>query len=195
MVISDAVSILFTLVDEFVPEKHQPLLYDPASHEPRWHQYSLIGHVFKSLETALRFRALTGINVGVEAILHDAGKLKQFGEAMRRGRPVSFIGHEPISATIARRLGLNEESQLLIRHHDISYRLRHDRVLGRACRGQTDLLPKLLVLAAVDTVAKGWTQLQVIQRPEVAKKFRLICQSDGLSDELAPILDEAIRTW
>ena len=191
----DSLTILFDLARKYIPVEHRPLLFSSDQHEPNWHQFSLIGHTIQSVEFAFYLQVLTGIDVTREALLHDVGKLKQFGDAMRNGRSVSFIGHEQVSARIVREIGMGREFQLLVRHHDVSYRHRPDRVLGHVCSGNKQLLTKLLILATADTVAKGWTEAQRQQRPEVAAKFQQVCKHAELESTLAPILTEAILNW
>lgn len=183
-----------SLVEQFVAPKVQPLLRSPATHEPKYHEFSLVDHCLRVIAAAERLVSVTGIDVADEAIWHDVGKLVQINRA-QQWRQGIFIGHEVISANIARRRCLPEEICQIIEHHNVSYAHRADRVLPKVCQGDVNVLRRLLVLATADSVGKGWIESQQAQRPEIAEKFHEICRLAEIDGQFPETLAEAILTW
>ena len=183
-----------TLADELVAPQCQPLLRSPATHEPKYHEFSLVDHCLRVIAASERLVAGTGVDVAQEAMLHDVGKLVQINRSGQWRKGI-FIGHELISADIARRRGVSPDGCLIIEHHNVSYAHRADRVLPKVCNGDVEILRRLLVLAAADSVGKGWIASQRVQRPDIAEKFREICRLAGVDGQFPETLAEAILTW
>jgi len=146
------------------------------------------------VESAQRILALTGVDVVTAAVFHDLGKLGMFDNAIATG-DYFFAGHEQLSVKLAEEQGLSGDVLHIIRYHDISYQHKPDNILSKLCAGDVGMLRHLLAIAACDTAGKGWTDAQCVQRPQVAEKFRQVCEMAYVNPQFAGVIQQACLEW
>lgn len=183
------------------------LLQDrPEHHAPAWHIHGILGHIFNVIVAAERLKEMTGVDVIDAATLHDIGKIYQFPAALKRFQAgqdgsTEYLGHEQLSASVAKRHGLGSMHRAVIDAHQHAYTQARPRTILKKLDCLTRENPIAvkcwLVLCAADAVGKGFTPNQIIQRPQIAQKFREVAETAQLSsnNKTLRICCEAVERW
>lgn len=187
----------------FARKSMTPRLYqrflkdDPQDHAPSWHEYGLLGHMQSVWVVAKELTMISQVDIRRIALLHDAGKIRQFGNAVRMRRAGlephhAYVGHEHQSARIAAQNGMSDMDQRVIAiHHWIYLGAGATKITDYLLRDQ-ESVKKWLLLCAADARGKGWTENQKIQKPGLEQIIIEVAGDAGLPPN-SPALELAIE--
>lgn len=169
-------------------------------HDPKWHEFGVLGHVERVFRHAVQIRRLTGIDVIKLALWHDIGKLAKDGRKEKKDKPgeFTFKGHEKKSEDYLRqhrRAEFSEEDLFLVANHGI---IRGDNTVEQIvelCSGDNDRLKKLVFICAADTAGKGYTAAQDVERQQLAPKFFELALKAGLGSRIAGLVQQIVLEW
>ena len=167
----------------------------PSDHDPKWHEFGVLGHIEKVFRNAMKIRDETGIDVVKVALWHDIGKF-----CVRRAKrdipgEFSFKCHEEASVAYLRGkypTYFDDEELFLIANHAV---IRGDSTAEQIvdlCNGSMDVLKRLVFLCAADICGKGFTPDQQKQRDELAPKFYALALQAGLTSDLAKLVQQIV---
>lgn len=165
-----------------------------CDHDPKWHEFGVLGHTKKVFNNAIEIKSLTGIDIVKAALWHDIGKFIVRYEKPDKLGEYSFKGHEKESEKYLREKcpdNFTKDDLFLVANHGL---IRGDSAavdIVDKCN-DVQLLRKLILICAADISGKGFTKAQKEQRERLAAKFEELANLAGLD---AILVKDIILKW
>ncbi len=164
-------------------------------HDPKWHEFGILYHTNKVIDSACRINGLTKIDIVRLAVWHDIGKFIVRQEKGDNPGSFTFKGHEVASAEFLKDKGFNDDDLFLIANHGIIRGESTVEEITKLCGGDRNLMTKLIFMCAADTSGKGFTPDQAAQRNKLAPKFVQLAWEAGLDEGMVDLIREIILEW
>jgi hypothetical protein len=164
-------------------------------HDPKWHEFGILGHIKRVFENAIIINKITGIDIVKIALWHDIGKFIVREEKSDKPGEFSFKGHEKASESYLREKFFNlfdsDELFLILNHGSIRGSSTVDEIVN-LCNHNKALIQKLVLICAADISGKGFTIAQKEQRIKISEKFILLARRCGLDESF---INDIILNW
>jgi putative nucleotidyltransferase with HDIG domain len=175
-------------------------------HDPKWHEFGVLGHCERVFRHAIQIKRLTGIDVVRAALWHDIGKFVKDGRREKDDKPgeFTFKGHEEkgweflTSGENLKRYGISgfsDEDLFSIRNHGIVRGQKTLQQILGSCEGENNHLKRLVLMCSADTAGKGYTPDQDKERLQLAPKFVGLALEAGLGSRIASLVLEIVMEW
>jgi hypothetical protein len=202
------------IVEEFAQFKRVACSESPSwaeldrveDHDPKWHEFGVLGHCERVFRHAIHIERLTGIDVVRAALWHDIGKFVKDGRRQKDGKPGAFTfkGHEEkgweflkddTQLSLYGISGFAGEDLLLVKNHGIIRGAKTLEDIVGSCEGDDARLRGLVLMCSADTAGKGYTPDQDKERRQLAPKFVALALEAGLGSRIASLVLEIVMEW